>query len=525
MNDKKLCGSEKMSNSDESIPNANANLDRREFLRLTASAIGASLIAQAMPTLDVMAQGRDVKKKTPVFIQGQYRPQLKETTKSALKVRGAIPPALAGRYFRNGHNPPPDLVKGFWFGGQGMIHGVRLNKGKAEWYRNRFVQTPALKGAETFKKDGSVDLKASAAATSVYAHAGKIFALQEVNLPFLVSPELETLGAFDFDGALKTMMTAHPKVDPETGEMLFIANSPLPPHLTYHLADKTGKLVHSEVIEGPGASIIHDFAITKNYVVYFDPSVTFDPKSKLPFAYSWKNDYQAKIGIMPRDRTKGATKWVSVPSYYYFHLANAYEDSQGRVVIEGTSYDKAGWDHSSKWINSLADHDQWVVGGSRYTRWTVDAGKGTCDIKYIDDLSLEFSRYQLRFARSAEPLHIHAGLPVRRAETSRDCQIRRSNRRAPVARIQADADAGRSLFRRRPERQSGRRRLDFRLRQRLSDAAFGTVDFGCNEHQSDSDRRRRTRRVGAAGRSRLVDFRRGTRRKKSETSLNKYVVE
>ena len=393
---------ENHASGDGAISNPGANLDRRDFLRLTASAIGASLIAAAMPTLDALAQGRDPKKKLPVFVQGQYRPQLKETTKTALKVRGAIPPALAGRYFRNGHNPPPDLVKGFWFGGQGMIHGVRINKGRAEWYRNRFVQTPALKGAETFKKDGTVDLKASAAATSVYAHAGKIFALQEVNLPFLVSPELETLGAFDFDGALKTMMTAHPKVDPETGEMLFIANSPLPPHLTYHLADKNGKLVHSEVIEGPGASIIHDFAITKNYVVYFDPSVTFDPKSKLPFAYSWKNDYQAKIGIMPRDRTKGATKWVNIPSYYYFHLANAYEDASGKVVIEGTSYDKASWDHSSKWINSLADHDQWVVGGSRYTRWTVDAQKGACDIKYIDDLSLEFPviNYALRGRQS-----------------------------------------------------------------------------------------------------------------------------
>lgn len=364
-------------------------MDRREFLGFTLSGIGASLIASAVPPLNALAQ--TAKPQTnPVYVQGHYAPQLAESTKTALKVRGAIPPDLSGRYFRNGHNPPPNLIKSFWFGGHGMVHGVRINKGKAEWYRNRFVQTPALKGAETFRKDGSVDLTASAAATSVYAHAGKIFALQEVNLPFLLSPELETVGAFDFDGALKNVMTAHPKMDPRTGEMIFISNSPAPPHLTYHLADKNGKLVHSEVIEGPGPSIIHDIAITENFVVFFDPSVTLDEKSKLGFPYSWNDKYQAKIGVMPRDRTKGATKWINVAPFYYFHLANAYEDSQGMVIVEGTSYDRAGWDHSAKWINSVTDHDKWVVGGSRYTRWTLDAKKSTCEIKHLDDLSIEF---------------------------------------------------------------------------------------------------------------------------------------
>lgn len=369
--------------------NQASQMDRREFLGFTLAGLGASLVASSLPSLNVL--GQTVRPaKNPVYTQGHYVPQLKESTLTALKVRGAIPPNLAGRYFRNGHNPPPDLIKSFWFGGQGMIHGVRVSGGKAEWYRNRFVQTPALKGKETYGKDGSVDLTASAAATSVYAHAGKIFALQEVNLPFLVSPELETIGVYDFDGALKTVMTAHPKIDRETGEMLFISNSPVPPHLTYHVADKTGKLVHSEVVDGPGTSVIHDIAISKNYVVFFDPSVTLDQKLKVGFPYAWNDKYQAKIGVMPRDRTQGATKWVNVPPFYYFHLANAYEDASGRVVIEGTSYDKAGWDHSAKWINSVADHAQRVVGGSRYTRWTVDPGKGTCEVKYIDDLSLEF---------------------------------------------------------------------------------------------------------------------------------------
>lgn len=368
--------------------NGFSNLDRRDFFRLS-SVIAASAVASSMPSLQAMGLGNP-EKTLPVFVQGQYRPELKEITNTNLTVRGTIPTKLSGRYLRNGHNPPPNLIKGFWFGGQGMIHGVRITGGRAEWYRNRFVQTPAIKGAPLFKKDHTIDLRASAAATSVYAHAGRILALQEVNLPFEISPDLKTIGAYDFDGALKTMMTAHPKIDPATGEMLFLSNSPIPPHLTYHVADKTGKLVHSEVIEGPGASIMHDFAITKNYVVWFDPSVTFNPKSKLPFAYTWNKDYQAKIGIMPRDRSKGGVQWINVPSFYFFHLSNAHEDGAGKVVIEGTNYDQAGWEHSSQWINSVADHPQFVVGGSQFTRWTVDTKKGTADVKQLDDLSMEF---------------------------------------------------------------------------------------------------------------------------------------
>lgn len=121
-----------------------------------------------------------------------------------------------------------------------MLHGVRISGGRAEWYRNRFVRTPALEGKKLIGADGSIDLAASAAATSIYAHAGRIYALQEVNLPFLVDPELETLGVFDFGGKLKQPMTAHPKIDHTTGEMLFISYGPVEPHLTYFRVSPKG---------------------------------------------------------------------------------------------------------------------------------------------------------------------------------------------------------------------------------------------------------------------------------------------
>jgi carotenoid cleavage dioxygenase-like enzyme len=366
-------------------------MDRREVLRSTL-AVAGTVLAPALltPELAEAAKARPETTRPPVFVLGHYRPVLEERKATELKVEGAIPPVLSGRYFRNGHNPKPELIKGFWFAGNGMIHGVRLKGGKAEWYANRFVRTPALEGAPLMRGDGSFDLTASAAATSVYAHAGRIFALQEVNLPFLVSPDLSTVGPYDFGGKLKTVMTAHPKIDRRTGEMLFISNAPVPPHLTLHRVAANGELVHSEVIPGSGPSVIHDFAITKNYVIFADPSVTLVETSGLPFPYDWNDKYQAKIGVLPRDRSRGPVKWIATQPYYMFHLANAWEEPDGAIRLEGSYYDRAAWKRSSRWINSLADHEDWVVSGNRYIRWTIDPKAGKASFATIDDLSAEF---------------------------------------------------------------------------------------------------------------------------------------
>ena len=321
----------------------------------------------------------------PVFIEGLYEPTQDELTVETLEVTGAIPPELCGRYLRNGHNPRTGNTPGFWFNGNGMLHGVRLKDGRAEWYRNRFVRTPALDGAPEFRPDGSLDLYASAAATSVYAHAGRIFALQEVNLPYLVTPELETIGPFDFDGKLTNVMTAHSKIDRGTGEMLFLSNNPTGPFLQFHRVSPEGELTHSEVLEGPGPSIIHDFAITENWIVFPDPSVVMHPESGLPFPYVWDDNYQAKIGVMPRDRTKGAIRWIPVDGYFIYHTPNAWENADGTIGLECTYYKREGWDQSASWINSLAGHAPWVVEGTHYVRWTIDPVAGTAKPGIMDD--------------------------------------------------------------------------------------------------------------------------------------------
>ncbi|WP_197054742.1 carotenoid oxygenase family protein [Paracoccus sp. PAMC 22219] len=371
-------------------------LSRRQLLRM-ASGLAAATVASSMTTFRSMAEGVG----TPSFLSGHFRPVDTEATAFDLPVRGAIPKALSGRYFRNGHNPQNGENPGAWFYGAGMIHGLRIAGGHAEWYRNRWIRTPALEGAPLFREDGSMDLTASTAATSVIAHAGRILALQEVNLPFEVTPELETLGVHDFNGALETMMTAHPRVDPRTGELLFFGNSPLPPFLTYHVADANGRLTHSEVIEGPAGSVIHDFAITENYVIWFDPNVTLDLGSGLHFPYTWNDRYPGRIGILPRDRSKGDIIWIDVDPYYVLHFTNAWENADGTITVECPHFDKASWSAASAFIEGVSGHGSLPVQGSRRSRWTIDLAARTARSEIKDETTIEFPKINDAFTGRA----------------------------------------------------------------------------------------------------------------------------
>jgi carotenoid cleavage dioxygenase-like enzyme len=131
---------------------------------------------------------------TSAYLQGHLAPVPDEIDAVDLPVTGALPDELNGRYFRNGPNPLPGQDPGHWFAGHGMLHGVRLRNGRAEWYRNRWVRTRKLEGAGHFTKEGGVDRTAVSANTHVIHHNDKILALVENGFPYEVTPELDTIG-------------------------------------------------------------------------------------------------------------------------------------------------------------------------------------------------------------------------------------------------------------------------------------------------------------------------------------------
>ena len=183
------------------------------------------------------------KAETPLWMRGNYAPVREEATAFDLPVEGSIPPELCGLYARNVANPGEGTTA-HWFLGDGMVHGVSIGNGKAEWYRNRWVRTPCFFG-QKLTPETALDIRCTVANTSVIIHAKRILTLAENALPVEISRELDTVGFHDFGGALKTPFTAHPKICPLTGELHFFGYRVVPPFLTYHVADAAGTLLRS----------------------------------------------------------------------------------------------------------------------------------------------------------------------------------------------------------------------------------------------------------------------------------------
>ena len=319
----------------------------------------------------------------PFHLVGNFAPVYDELTEFDLEVTGAIPPELRGRFFRNGSNPQTGSSP-HWFLGNGMIHGVELRDGKATWYRNRYVRTTLFESpdAPRILPNGTIDRSTSLANTHVVGHAGKILALEEGSFPWIVSPELETLGVHDFSGKLTTAMTAHPRICAETGELLFFGYGVVPPYLVYHRVAADGTLVQSEEIEVKGPTMMHDWNVTRNYVVFMDLPMIFDlellAKGGLPIR--WSDDYGARLGVMPRNGSNDDVVWYEIDPCYVFHPMNAYEDGD-KIVLDVSRFPKLAFGPDDEDGEPAVLH-----------RWIIDRAAGKVIDQPIDDRPADFPR-------------------------------------------------------------------------------------------------------------------------------------
>jgi carotenoid cleavage dioxygenase len=322
----------------------------------------------------------------PFWLRGNMAPVMDEVTAFDLPVEGSIPKDLRGLYARNGANPK-DGHSGHWFLGDGMVHGVSIKDGKAEWYRNRWVRTPLFDGDVP-----EVPIKQSLANTSIVAHAGRIFALVENALPMEITRELGTAGFFDYGGKLKTPFTAHPKICPLTGEIHFFGYSMRPPFLTYHAADADGTLVRSLEIPIAAPVMMHDFAMTEGHVIFMDLPVVFDMKAKhggMPF--TWSDSHGARLGIVTRSAGREQVRWVEIEPCFVFHIANAFEEADGTIVIDAAWY-KSLWRGGS--MSSFSER-------ANFRRWRIGPDASKAQEEFLDDRPMEFPRIN----------DGHAGLP------------------------------------------------------------------------------------------------------------------
>jgi carotenoid cleavage dioxygenase len=319
---------------------------------------------------------------TPIHLRGNGRPVTEERTITDLKVTGTLPAELDGRYVRNGANPLTGLSDHPFFG-DGMVHGVRLRDGNAEWYRNRYVQTPFMDNPDLDILDPSValDMTVSKANTHVVGHAGQILALEEGHLPYVLDGELETVGPTDFGGALASQFTAHPKVCPVTGEMLAFGYSALEPYLRYYRVSADGALVQNEPITVNGPTMMHDFNATRNHVVFMDLPAVFDLEAAMrgEMPIHWDDDYPSRLGVMPRNGTDADVRWFDINPCYVFHPMNSYEDGD-KIVLDVARL-------SHVWRDSMMDFPS-----PELWRFTIDTASGKVAEEQIDDQPAEFPR-------------------------------------------------------------------------------------------------------------------------------------
>ena len=294
------------------------------------------------------------------WLQNGFEPVFEEIEAFDLPVRGAIPPELNGLYVRNGSNPQR-ADSPHWFFGDGMIHGVRLENGRAASYRNRYVHTPLYENGYSFGEGGPPIGGNNQSNVSAVYHGGRLLTSGEIGFPHEIDPsDLSTVGVHGFAGKLNTSFTAHPKIDPATGYLHFFGYWFLPPYLTYHVADTEGRIIHSQQIGVGAPTMIHSFAITASDVVFWECPVVFDLQAALagelnPF--KWTPSYGARIGIMPLGGMGTEIRWVEIDPCYVYHEVNAYRDGD-EVVIQVCRLDHTFVDDD---VNTPLVHHRWRV--------------------------------------------------------------------------------------------------------------------------------------------------------------------
>ncbi len=310
-------------------------------------------------------------------------------------------------YVRNGPNPMfPPRGNYHWFDGDGMLHGVEIDQGRAS-YRNRYIRTVGLATEEKAGKAiygglldppnpndylrGPNNLFKNAGNTALAWHHDKLLALWEAGLPHEIKvPSLDTVGINSFGGQLHQPFTAHPKIDPKTGEMRFFGYGVFGSQVAYGVADNTGQIVHRALIPCHYAAMMHDFAVTENHSIFLElPCALQMVPGKPLFAY--EPDRGARIGILPARGKPDEIRWVDIDPCFVFHTLNAYE-KEGQIHLLACRAREfppiigpLATDPRARWTDEN-------VGYPRLVRWKIDLKSNHASMEMIDDIACDFPR-------------------------------------------------------------------------------------------------------------------------------------
>jgi carotenoid cleavage dioxygenase len=350
-----------------------------------------------------------------VYLSGPMAPSGIECDAPDLVVEGELPADLRGVYFRNGPDPlypPREGDEYHWFHGDGMIQRFEFADGRVSW-KNRWVRTEkyALERAagqslfgvlgNPFTADPSVaEEHYNTANTHIVWHGHRLLALMEGTIAVELEPDsLTTVGNFDYDGQIDGPITAHPKFDHASGEMVFFGNQakgPFSEFLRFNVADKTGRLIKNEMIEAPFASFVHDFFVTEKYVVFpvYPLAFNLDRALQGGIPMAWEPDRGTHFGVMPRNGTADDVVWHTMDPRWSFHMVNAWDEGDA-IKVDVCASNASQF--APKLDGTMASVSEGVQPLLR--RWTIDSGGSTNSVaeEMLDDLSGEFPRTDDRF--------------------------------------------------------------------------------------------------------------------------------
>jgi len=334
------------------------------------------------------------------YLEGNFAPVQEEVTADNLTVIGELPPDLSGMFVRNGPNPQfPPIGHYHWFDGDGMLHGVRISNGKAS-YRNRYVKTKGFKIEqdagrgiwtgllEPPQMDNPHGPYKNTANTALVWHSGQLLALWEGGEPHVIQvPDLETVGPYTYEGKLVSAFTAHPKVDPVTGEMMFFGYSfAEPPYLKYSVVSASGELLPTVPIDLPVGVMMHDFAIAQHYTIFMDLPLTFrrDRLQQGEPGLMFERELPSRFGILPRHGDHSTIRWFESPACYVTHTLNAYEEGDEVVLI--------GCRVTSTVLGLSQTLDDPEADIPRLYQWRFNLTTGNVQEEMLDDVPSEFPR-------------------------------------------------------------------------------------------------------------------------------------
>jgi carotenoid cleavage dioxygenase len=329
------------------------------------------------------------------FLRENFAPVYEELEAVDLDIEGELPAELQGTFVRNGPNPrfPPE--SGYhWFEGDGMVHGVSLDGGAAR-YRNRFIRTSALEQelgvghalwVTGFRIDGDEQIK-NAANTSVVGIGGRAFALLEGGVPYEFDPDtLDTIGPHDFEGRLEGTFTAHPKLDPN-GETVYFGWHPFHRRIDHGVVDARGALMHRTSFELPVTTMMHDFAITEQYSIFFDHPLKYrlEKIGDGGIPISWEPEAGTRVGVLPRFADGSEIRWFDLPPFYFFHVGNAYEDGE-TIVFTAARQERTTFAGAATIDQGARDS----YNSPRLHEWRLDLRTGVAVDHSLDAIGSEF---------------------------------------------------------------------------------------------------------------------------------------